>query len=118
VDSAQRIVSPQASSENLPRDQLAAVPPGGFVPDCRGDEMTRGEAQQVIVEFLMERVRDDHYPSTTQMSMIEQMLPPEMVPDYLDILMDKLVEDTWPSTDMLRRIRRVAETLPASEQRR
>jgi hypothetical protein len=52
------------------------------------------------------------------MSMIEEMLPREMVPDYLDILMDKLVEDTWPSMDMLRRVRRVAETLPVSEQRR
>jgi hypothetical protein len=80
--------------------------------------MTRDEAQRVIVQYLMERVRADHYPSTTEMSMIEEMLPREMVPDYLDILMDKLVEDTWPSMDMLRRVRRVAETLPVSEQRR
>ena len=79
--------------------------------------MTRGEAQQVIAGFLMERVRADHYPSTTQMAMIEQIIPPEMVPDYLDILMDKLVDDIWPSIDMLRRIQRVAATLPASEQR-
>jgi hypothetical protein len=79
--------------------------------------MTRGEAEQVIVGFLMERVRADHYPSSTQMSMIEQLIPREMVPEYLDILMDKLVEDNWPSMDMLRRITRVAETLPASEQR-
>ena len=79
--------------------------------------MTRGEAQQVIAGFLMERVRADHYPSTTQMAMIEQLIPTEMVPDYLDILMDKLVEDAWPSIDMLRRIQRVAATLPASERR-
>jgi hypothetical protein len=79
--------------------------------------MTRGEAEQVIVGFLMERVRADHHPSSTQMSMIEQLIPREMVPEYLDILMDKLVEDNWPSMDMLRRITRVAETLPASEQR-
>jgi hypothetical protein len=80
--------------------------------------MTRGEAQQVIAGFLMERVRGDHYPSTTQMSMIEEILPPEMVPEYLDILMDKMVDDAWPSIDLLRRIRRVAETLPVSDQRR
>jgi hypothetical protein len=79
--------------------------------------MTRGEAQQVIAGFLMERVRADHYPSTTQMAWIEQIIPPEMIPDYLDILMDKLVDDIWPSNDMLRRIIRVAGTLPASEQR-
>ena len=80
--------------------------------------MTRGEAQQVIAEFLMERVRADHYPSRTQMALIEQIIPRELVPDYLDVLMDKLVEDTWPSNDMLRRIQRVADTLPAYEQRR
>ena len=80
--------------------------------------MTRGEAQQVIAEFLMERVRADHYPSTTQMALIEQILPREMIPNYLDILMDKLVQDAWPSIDMLRRIQRVADTLPVSEQRR
>jgi len=79
--------------------------------------MTRGEAQQVIAGFLMERVRADHYPSTTQMAMIEQLIPTEMVPDYLDILMDKLVDDMWPSIDLLRRIQRVAATLPASEPR-
>ena len=80
--------------------------------------MTRGEAQQVIAAFLMERVRADHYPSTTQMSLIEQILPREGFLDYLDVLMDKLVEDTWPSIDMLRRIQRVADTLPVSEPRR
>jgi hypothetical protein len=79
--------------------------------------MTRGEAQQVIAEFLMERVRADHYPSATQMAMIEQIIPREMVPDYLDVLMDKLVQDAWPSNDLLRRIQRVAATLPAYEQR-
>lgn len=80
--------------------------------------MTRGEALQVIAGFLMERVRADQYPSTTQMSMIEQMIPREKVPDYLDILMEKVANDTWPSIDMLNRIARVAETLPVSEQRR
>jgi hypothetical protein len=80
--------------------------------------MTRGEVQQVIVRFLMDRVRADHHPSATEMSMIEQILPREMVPDYLDILIEKVAEDTSPSIDMLNRILRVAETLPVSERRR
>jgi hypothetical protein len=79
--------------------------------------MTRGEAQQVIAEFLMERVRADHYPSTTQMAMIEQLIQREKIPEYLDILIEKVAADAWPSMDMLRRIQRVAETLPVSEQR-
>jgi transposase len=77
--------------------------------------MTRGEAQQVLAEFLMERVRADHYPSPTQMSMIEQLIQPDSIPEYLDILIEKVADDAWPSMDMLRRIMRVAETLPASE---
>jgi urease gamma subunit len=80
--------------------------------------MTRGEAQQVIAEFLMERVRADHYPSTTQMAMIEQLIQRDKVPEYLDILIEKVAADAWPSLDLLRRIMRVAETLPVSEQRR
>jgi hypothetical protein len=80
--------------------------------------MTRGEAQQVIARFLMEKVRADHYPSTTQMGMLEQLLTPEMIPDYLDILFDKVAEDNVPSIPMLHRIQQVAMRLPATEQRR
>lgn len=77
--------------------------------------MTRGEAQELIARFLMEKVRADHYPSTTQMGMIEQILTPEMIPDYLDILIEKVAEDNVPSIPMLHRIQRVAEALPARE---
>ena len=78
--------------------------------------MTRGEAQQVLAGFLMERVRADHHPSVTQMKMIEEMLPQEMVPEYLDVLLEKVAADNWPSIDMLRRLQRVAGSLPAYEQ--
>jgi hypothetical protein len=77
--------------------------------------MTRDEAQAWFVQLLMDNVRRDPYPSATQMTLIEQSLPREMVPEYLGILMDKVAKDNVPSLMMLRRIQNVAATLPQYE---
>jgi hypothetical protein len=77
--------------------------------------MTRDEAQAWFVQLLMENVRRDAYPSATQMTLIEQSLPRQMVPEYLEILMDKVAKDNVPSLMMLRRIQNVAATLPRFE---
>ena len=77
--------------------------------------MTRDEAQRWFVQLLMEKVRRDRVPSATQMTLIEQSLPHEMVPDYLGILMEKVAQDNIPSLMMLRRIRNVAASLPQFE---
>jgi hypothetical protein len=78
--------------------------------------MTRREAQAWLANALMEKVRNDRYPSATQLSIIEEVLPREMVPDYLEILIDKVSQDSIPSIPMLQRISRVAESLPITEQ--
>ena len=78
--------------------------------------MTRDEAQGWMVNVLLEKVRTDRYPSTTQLSLIEQIIPPAMVPDYLDVLLDKAAQDPFPSIPMLQRIRRVTESLPRTAQ--
>jgi hypothetical protein len=65
----------------------------------------------------MENVRGDHYPSATQMELLEEIIPQPLVPDYLDILLDKVAADSIPSIPMLVRIRRVVDTLPVTEQR-
>jgi hypothetical protein len=77
--------------------------------------MTRREAQGWLANALMDKVRGDRYPSTTQLSIIEEVIPREMVPDYLEILIDKVSQDSVPSIPMLRRISRVAESLPGTE---
>jgi hypothetical protein len=82
-----------------------------------GEKMTRDEAQGWLVNVLLEKVRDDRYPSSTQLSLIEEIIPREMIPDYLEVLLDKAVRDPFPSIPMLQRILRVAESLPASAQR-
>jgi hypothetical protein len=78
--------------------------------------LTRDEAQGWYVQILLEKVRNDRYPSATQMAFIEASIPPEMVSDYLQVLMDKVAQDTVPSIPMIHRIQRVAESLPRFEQ--
>jgi hypothetical protein len=80
--------------------------------------MTRDEAQGWLVEMLLDKVRNDPYPSATQLEIIEEVLPRQMVPDYLQVLIDKAADDEFPSIPLLRRISRVAETLPRTEQGR
>jgi hypothetical protein len=74
--------------------------------------MTRDQAQGWLVQMLLDKVRADPYPSATQLAIIEETIPREMVPDYLEVLIDKAADDNWPSIPMLRRIARVAGTLP------
>jgi hypothetical protein len=74
--------------------------------------MNRDEAQARVVQMLMDKVREDPYPSATQMSIIEELLTPELAADYVELLVDKAAKDNFPSIPMLRRISRVAATLP------
>ena len=76
--------------------------------------MNRDEAQGWLVQTLLDKVRTDPYPSSTQLALIEEVIPREMVPDYLEVLIDKIGDDKWPSIPMLKRIARVADTLPRS----
>jgi hypothetical protein len=80
--------------------------------------MTRDEARGWLAQSLMEKVRKDRYPSATQLAIIEEVLPRAMVPDYLQLLIDKASEDNIPSIPLLRRISRIADSLPATEARR
>jgi hypothetical protein len=77
--------------------------------------MTRREAEAWLATTLMDKVRQDRYPSATQLSMIEEVIPREMVEDYLEILLEKVSQDSVPSIPMLQRISRVAQSLPRTE---
>jgi len=66
----------------------------------------------MLSQVLMDHVREDPYPSVTQMTLIEESIPLDMVDEYLDILLEKVVHDRFPSVPMMRRIQRVAESLP------
>jgi hypothetical protein len=71
--------------------------------------MNRDEARVMFWQTLMNRVREDPYPSATHMSILEEALPAELLPDYIGVLLEKVAEDQHPSIPMLRRIARLAD---------
>jgi hypothetical protein len=73
------------------------------------------EAQALVSQLLLDHIREDPYPSVTQMNILEQTIPLQMVDEYLDILAEKVTADRFPSIPMLRRLQRVAESLPVYE---
>lgn len=64
--------------------------------------------QEELVEFLLEKIEADTYPSATQMDLVEELLEPQMVERYARTLMAKLSASMYPSIDLLHRIRRLA----------
>jgi hypothetical protein len=74
--------------------------------------MNRIEGQAILAGLLLKRVRQDRYPSTTDMDTIEQVLPPQLLPRYVEVLLDKIAQDNRPSIEMIRRLRRVINRLP------
>ena len=77
---------------------------GEIVPD----EQPSPQAEPDAARAMLDRLRDDTYPSITQMDLIEEMLPPELVPEYLAILTEKVQNARYPSTDLLDRLQRLS----------
>jgi len=71
------------------------------------------EYRAKYARVLIEKVRDDLYPSTTHMDLIEQTLPDKWLPVYLEVLLEKIEGDRNPSTSMLKRIGALVERVPA-----
>ncbi|RTL67820.1 MAG: hypothetical protein EKK42_13450 [Pseudonocardiaceae bacterium] len=74
----------------------------------REQEERAPEPREVFIRLLLDTVRDDPYPSGTQLDMIEESIPAEMVPEYVQLLADKSREGCFPSTDVLRRMQRMS----------
>ena len=70
------------------------------------------EARAALATILLARVRRDKHPSATDMAMLEQMLPREWLPAYLEVLLEKVAGDRHPSISMLHRIRRLIDAAP------
>lgn len=65
-------------------------------------------AQQRYFDGLMERVREDRYPSQELLDRIEASFwTSEQVVDYVDLLLQKMQESWYPSKQMMDRIQRL-----------
>ena len=66
--------------------------------------------QQAYYDVLMNRVRNDKYPSHQLMDRIEVALAtPEQVAEYVAMLIEKVDETWYPRHQMLDRIQRMLE---------
>jgi hypothetical protein len=59
-----------------------------------------------VRELILDKVREDPYPSTTHLDMVEGLLDDddEGTESYADALMDKVRNDAFPSIDHLKRL--------------
>lgn len=65
-------------------------------------------AQERYYEMLMERVRNDRYPSHQLLDRIEAAFwTPEQIIAYVEMLLDKANEAWYPSGELLDRIQRI-----------
>jgi hypothetical protein len=60
----------------------------------------RGE----VVNLLIEKIASDRNPSVTVMNLVEELLAPDDVPAYAEVLMDKVKTERSPSISMIRRL--------------
>jgi hypothetical protein len=73
--------------------------------------VSREQVQTAISRILLEKIRQDRYPSYTQMTMLEQTIPPSLYREYLNVLLEKVISENRPSVTMIRRIQRFASHL-------
>jgi hypothetical protein len=72
------------------------------------EETTDTTAQERYFNGLMERVREDRYPSIELLDRIEAAFwTSEQVVDYVDMLLEKLEDSWYPSKQIMDRIQRL-----------
>lgn len=69
-----------------------------LAPPSENDRRTQ------ILENLLQRVREDKYPSTTVLDMIESMLHDDDIDEYTSLLFEAVRDDRYPSMDLMRRL--------------
>jgi hypothetical protein len=74
--------------------------------------MNSMESRVALAGLLLEKVRDERHPSSTQMAIIEEVLPPQLLSRYVEVLLEKVAQDDRPSIPMLQRIQRVINAMP------
>jgi hypothetical protein len=66
------------------------------------------ELRDQILEVLLDKIRQDPYPSTTMLDMVETLLRGQDLQEYTNLLIDKVSNDAFPSIDHLRRLQKLA----------
>jgi hypothetical protein len=61
-----------------------------------------------VLDTLLDKIRQDRYPSSTMMDDVEQLLTPWRRQDYADVLLEKVQESRYPSRSMIQRLLRLS----------
>ena len=69
--------------------------------------MVESQLMDRYLTGLMERVREDPYPSSAQMDLVESLLPIDALDTYVEILLEKIEDTRFPSPEMLKRVQRL-----------
>jgi len=62
------------------------------------------QQRRSVLKLLLAKVGQDTYPSATHLDMIEQLLTPDDLDEYRELLFDKVEDDRFPSTSLLQRL--------------
>src|ERR1044072_6686473 len=85
------------------RGQRSTAPEGGSVA-----QQPQEQVRQALLDELIKLNENDTYPSTTFMDMVEELLTPDDVERYTEVLLHKIRDEQYPSVSMLARIRNLA----------
>jgi len=65
--------------------------------------------RELILDFLLDKVAQDRFPSLSELDMIESLLRPHEVEIYVRLLLRGMREERYPSIPILRRIAALTE---------
>ncbi len=68
------------------------------------------QTRAALVDLLLSKIKDDRFPSSTTMDLIEELLTPQELPGYAAVLMEHISADTYPSASMMKRLVSLAKS--------
>lgn len=58
-----------------------------------------------LLRVLMDKIAEETYPSATMMDTVEELMLPQELPVYAQLLVDHIENSRFPSIDMIKRVR-------------
>ena len=65
------------------------------------------DPRRELLRALMYRVQQDQYPSVAMLDIIEELLEPDEVPAYVEMMLGRVRAETYPSLQMIRRVKQL-----------
>ncbi len=62
-------------------------------------------ARVQLLRVLLDKVAEENYPSATMMDTIEELMIPQELPVYAQLLVEHIERSRFPSIDMINRLR-------------